>query len=99
MDSESMAERAWIRGAVVERVERVVPAAEARLVLVERLHRAHARRRHQRRRLPARRELLVVRVLFAVVVERVLLVGARAGDRLIMVSPGFFFRNCSSGNN
>jgi hypothetical protein len=41
----TMAERAWIRGAVVERVERVVPAAEARLVLVERLHRAHARRR------------------------------------------------------
>jgi hypothetical protein len=34
-------------------MQRVVPAAQARLVL-ERLHRAHARHHHQRRRLPAR---------------------------------------------
>ena len=44
----------WRGGAVVERAQRVVPAAQARLVL-ERLHRAHARRHHQRRRLPAHR--------------------------------------------
>jgi len=38
--------------AVVERAESVVPPAQPRLVL-ERLHRAHARRHHQRRRLLA----------------------------------------------
>ena len=49
-------------GPLVEGSERVVPAAEPRLVL-ERLHRRHARRHHQRRRLLAHRQAHISSVL------------------------------------